>query len=326
VTTPQNTTANPVEALKGATIGMRLRWRYMARTKSVSEEVKEGMVSTLTTSEGQADESSYAVSSKLFNPRMECFKKIAKQKGEIIRWWEGISLPYTEAGVRLLPRGEVVTATDKLFELKAQFLQLAEDVQAHREEIIQEARTRLKAGFDLANYPADLSTLFGMEWAFVSVDPPSYLAQLAPDVFQQECQKAQAALQESITLAQQAFALEFKAVVDTLHERLTPNADGSKKIFRDSAVENITEFIDRFSKLNITGQADLESLVLQAKALIANVEPCELRNLETLRQEVQQGLGAIKDRLEPLIVNKPRRKILKATPTPEVPDAALGVA
>jgi hypothetical protein len=228
---------------------------------------------------------------------------LARFKGEIQRWWEDATLPYTEPGVRLLPRSEVVGVVEELAARKATFLYLAQEIRAQRVDIIHEARHRLKAGFDLANYPEDLASLFGMEWAFVSVEPPSYLAKLCPAVFQQEVDKAQAALKESMDLAQQAFLLQFKGVVDNLHERLTPAPDGTKKVFRDSAVENITEFIGRFQKLNITGQADLEAL-------------------ETLRAEVEQGLGEIKGKLEPLVVAKPRRKVIKK----ETESAALSVA
>lgn len=321
---------NPVEALKGATIGMRLRWHWMARKKAVSETLKESMVSILTTTQGRADEDSYAVTSKLFNPKMECFKELAKFKGETQRWWEDATLPYMEPGIRLLPRESVESVNAALFTKKGTFYVLAGMVQDVRAAIIEEARQRLKAGFDINNYPDDLSTLFGMEWAFVSVEPPSYLAKLCPSVFQQEVDKAQAALKQSMEMAQQAFVLQFKNVVDALHERLTPSGDGSKKIFRDSAVENITDFVNRFQKLNITGQADLEALVVQAKELIANVEPGDLRNLETLRQEVAQGLGEIKGKLEPLVTTKPRRKVMKATPattpTPEETHAPASVA
>jgi hypothetical protein len=327
---------NPAEALKSATIGMRLRWRWMARTRSVSEQLKESMVAQANTSEGYADQDSYAVSSKLFNHKMECFKAIAKLKGNIQRWWEALTLPYTEPGVRLLPRTSVQIASEHLTEFEATFNTLAQDIQAHRAEIIEEARQRLKAGFDLANYPQDFACLFAMEWSFVSVEPPAYLAKLCPKVFQEECQKAQNALQESVTLAQQAFVLQFKDLVDSLHERLTPSADGTKKVFRDSAVENLTQFFTRFQSLNITGQADLEALVLEAKSLIAGVEPSDLRNLETLRKDVQAGLGSIQEKLAPLVVNKARRKIITPHPHPgahtpvtnvsEVPDAAVGVA
>ena len=45
-------------------------------------------------------------------------------------------------------------------------------------------------------------------------------------------------------LAEQAFVSEFAKLVSHLAERLS-GSDGERKVFRDSAVTNLTEFFER---------------------------------------------------------------------------------
>jgi hypothetical protein len=56
---------------------------------------------------------------------------------------------------------------------------------------------------------------------------------------------------EAVQLAEQAFLEELGQLVAHLTERLTGQADGKPKIFRDSAIGNLTEFFQRFRRLNV---------------------------------------------------------------------------
>jgi len=43
--------------------------------------------------------------------------------------------------------------------------------------------------YNPSDYPSSLAGLFGIEFDFPSVEPPSYLQQLNPALFEQECQR-----------------------------------------------------------------------------------------------------------------------------------------
>ena len=53
-----------------------------------------------------------------------------------------------------------------------------------------------------------------------------------------------------------------------LAERLTGLHDGQPKVFRDSAVENLREFFERFRRLNIRSSPELDEVVQQAQQTI----------------------------------------------------------
>ena len=79
-------------------------------------------------------------------------------------------------------------------------------------------------------------------------------------------------------LAEQAFISEFAKLIEHLTERLSTTGDGERKIFRDSAITNLTEFFGRFRDLNVRSNDDLDALVERAQQIVSGVEPQALRN------------------------------------------------
>lgn len=148
-------------------------------------------------------------------------------------------------------------------------------------------------------------------WEFPAVEPPEYLRQLSPDLYERECQRVTAQFNEAVALAEQAFCEEFGGLVSHLTERLAGDADGQPKVFRDSAVTNLRTFFDRFRTLNVGSNAELESLVDQAQQLLRGVAPQDLRASDALRSHITQQLGEVQSALEPLLVDRPRRNILR---------------
>lgn len=148
-----------------------------------------------------------------------------------------------------------------------------------------------------------------------SVEPPPYLAQLNPRLYEQECQRVQARFDEAVELAEQAFVDELAQLVSHLTDRLAGSDDGKPKVFRDSAVEHLTEFFQRFRRLNIGSNTQLDELVGQAQQIVRGVQPQQLRDNQSLRQRVVTQLTGVQATLEGLLVDRPRRSILPADPS-----------
>ena len=62
------------------------------------------------------------------------------------------------------------------------------------EEVKADARQRLGRLFNAADYPTEVRGLFAVAWDFPSVEPPSYLMRVAPEVVEEEREKREAAL------------------------------------------------------------------------------------------------------------------------------------
>ncbi len=112
-------------------------------------------------------------------------------------------------------------------------------------------------------------------------------------------------------MAEEAFTTELAKLVSHLTERITGQEDGKPKIFRDSAVENLKEFFDRFKTLNVRSNEQLDELVEQAQRVIRGVEPQKLRESADLRQRVATQLSGVQSVLDGLLVDRPRRNILR---------------
>jgi hypothetical protein len=153
--------------------------------------------------------------------------------------------------------------------------------------------------------------LFDVTWDFPNVEPPSYLQQRSPDLYRQESRRVAARFDEAVQLAEAAFIEEMSRLVSHLTERISGSDDGQPKVFRDSAVENIREFFQRFRELNVHSNEQLDQLVEQSQRILGGVEPQALRDTAQLRQRVSGELSAVQSVLDGLMVDRPRRNILR---------------
>ena len=76
-------------------------------------------------------------------------------------------------------------------------------------------------------------------------------------------------------------------------------------------MENLTEFFQRFRELNVRSSEQLDQLVGQAQRVIRGVEPQSLRDNADLRQHVATEMSRVQSVLDGLLVDKPRRNILR---------------
>jgi|GEM_PF-354099 hypothetical protein len=80
--------------------------------------------------------------------------------------------------------------------------------------------------------------------------------------------------ESAVELAEHAFAPELQRLTAHLAERLTGLHAGQPKVFRDSAVENLRDFFERFRRLNIRSSPELDSLVEQAQQEHSQARGC----------------------------------------------------
>ena len=177
-------------------------------------------------------------------------------------------------------------------------------------------RQRLASLYNEQDYPESLSGLFAVAYDFPSVEPPGYLVALSPLLYEQEQARVSARFEEAVRLAEEAFLAEFGRLVVHLTERINgTNEDGTPKVFRDSAIGNLIEFFDRFRQLNVRSSEQLDALVAEAQRIVRHVEPQELRDSNALRERVVSQLSRVQSSLDEMLVDRPRRRILR-NPSP----------
>ncbi|NLX97051.1 MAG: hypothetical protein GXY83_12825 [Rhodopirellula sp.] len=248
---------------------------------------------------------------KLLDTRHPAYKAVTEVRGQAVKYWKSLSLPYPEPGLRLIRQDAIEEFDSQMTEFCSKLNQAVTALNRRYEALKAAAQQRLGSLFNPADYPVTLEGLFKIEWDFPSVEPPNYLRDLHPDLYEQECERVAARFDEAVRLAEQAFIEELHDLVSHLTERLTGQTDGRPKVFRDSIVGNLTEFFQRFQQLNVRSNDDLDRLVEQCQGIVRGVEPQLLRDNQGLRQQVATELTQVENVLDSLLVDRPRRNILR---------------
>jgi hypothetical protein len=86
---------------------------------------------------------------------------------------------------------------------------------------------------------------------------------------------------------------------------------GHRQMLATLVIQNLTEFFDRFRKLNVRSNAQLNELVTQTQQIVQGVQPQQLRDSDSLRQRVSRQMSTVQASLDGLLVDRPRRNILR---------------
>ena len=294
------------QRLQEETTLVRLRIRWPGIRKTLSESQKRQAASTF-----ESDTASVSASKKLLDTSHPAFRAATAVKTQAVEYWKGNTLPYIEPGVRLIRRHDLHDFDVYMTTIKTELAETVEDLERHYHELVDQARERLGHLFDADDYASQLSELFAIAWDYPCCSPPDYLLQVSPRLYDEECQRVRTRFDEAVHLAEHAFAEELAQMVSHLSERLRGDDDGKPKIFRDTAVTNLVEFFDRFQRLNIRSDEQLDQLVEQARDAISGVAPQDLRDHEVMRQQVSKEMNRVEAALEGWMTNRPRRNILR---------------
>ncbi|MBN71298.1 MAG: hypothetical protein CME32_18690 [Gimesia sp.] len=303
---PAASSGRPAERLRTTMAAARLSFTWLGVRKSLTA-VQKNQAADSFGAEGKF----LSAGKKLLDTTHPAFKAVTAVRGRAVAYWKGVSLPYPEAGIRLIRQSEITDFDQRMSEFQVELETAVRELDRHFEELKAAARQRLGDLYDPADYPHSLAGLFAIEHDFPAVEPPNYLKQLNPDVYAQECQRVQQRFDEAVQLAEQAFLEELGRLVEHLTERLSGQSDGKPKVFRDTAVSNLTDFFERFQQLNVRSNDQLDALVERAQQIVTGVAPQQLRDNGTLRQQVASQLSGVQSSLEGLLLDRPRRNILR---------------
>lgn len=294
------------QRLRDTMAAARLSFTWLGVRKSLTSEQKNQAADSF-----GAEGKFLSAGKKLLDTSHPAFKAVTAIKGRCLSYWRAVSLPYPEPGIRLIRQQGINEFDNQMAAFRDELREAVVELDRRYTELRSAARRRLGDLFDASDYPVSLIGLFGIEHEYPSVEPPSYLRQLNPELYEQECQRMQARFDEAVQLAEAAFTEEIAKLVEHLSERLNGESDGKAKVFRDTAVTNLTEFFERFRSLNVRSNEQLDDLVQRAQNVLHGVEPQQLRDNSSLRQRLVTQLASVQSSLDGLMVDRPRRNILR---------------
>jgi hypothetical protein len=201
------------------------------------------------------------------------------------------TLAWSDDGWRLLPVANYQRYTDKLRDAKHVYDSLLADFLADYPQLRQDARVKLNGMYRDDDYPDDVAAKydFAIEYSPVPSggDFRVELSQAEIDVI---ATRTESRVKTAFEDAHRDAVKRLYKCVASIHERLaSPDA-----IFRDSLISNATDLCDVLTRLNISGDANLEALRKQTDSL-ATVQPATLRNDTVTRIQTANAAQGILD-------------------------------
>jgi hypothetical protein len=314
---PTTSTTMAAQRLRTTMAAVRVSFTWFGVSKTLTPEQRATAAEAFD-AEGQF----LSATKKLVDTRAPAYRAVTAVRGKIAAYWKSQSLPFPEAGIRLIKQSEAEAFARQMDEFQVELADAVAELDRHFGELKRSARERLGSLYNEADYPESLTGLFAVSYDFPSVEPPDYLVALSPQLYEQERARVSARFEEAVRLAEQAFLEEFARLVEHLTERISgTNEEGSVKVFRDSAVGNLADFFERFRTLNVRSNAQLDGLVAEAQRVVRGVGAQELRDSDALCQQVASQLVRVQSSLDAMLVDRPRRRILRQSPAPAVGEA-----
>jgi len=241
---------------------------------------------------------------KLIDTKTPEYLALSNLRTRITEYWKSVTLPYVKAAKRLIRRDRIPQFVEQMETFAKEMAVLAAAFQDRWDEIRAQAQQDLQELWDPNNYPENVADRYSVAWEFHEEDPPSYLKEIAPDVYERQCQAIAARFEQAVEIAESEFTAEFAEMVTHLAERLEVGDDGKPKTFRDSAVDNLKEFFDRYRNLSIRSNAELDRLIDEVNELVEGKPTKELRTNAGLRTQVRESLQAVAQQLEPMMTER----------------------
>ncbi len=299
-------TESPSKRLRTTMAAARLGFTWLGVRKSLTSAQKNQAADSF-----GAEGKFLSAGKKLLDTTHPAYKAVTAIRGRTIAYWKGVSLPFPEPGIRLIQQHSIHEFDEHIAGFRDELDDAVLELDRHYEELRMAARERLGELFDSSDYPASLVGMFAIEHDYPSVEPPNYLRDLSPELYEGECRRVRARFDEAVQLAEATFTEELTRLIEHLTERLRGDTDGKPKVFRDTAISNLTEFFERFRMLNVRSNEQLDELVANAQQIVQGVRPQQLRENANLRQHVATGLGQVREALDDLLIDRPRRNILR---------------
>jgi len=297
-------------SLESQVIGCALSVHWWGINKQAGVDILSSVADTF-----GANRKFLKIEKKLINIKNIHYKNLCETKGTIVQFWKQLTLPYVESGVRLIKKDLVVTFENKMETFKLDLRDRVTDLSNNYEQLKSESQTALQGLFNAGDYPDSLNGMFSFHWTYPNLNPPEYLLLHNPALYRRQQEEIRAKFEKAVVKAEQAFGGELQSLVTRLAERMSPNEDGTRKVFRDSTVtENFREFFQRFKTISVCNSSDLQDIVDKAERVIAGVEPSYLKGDSNARQDLANQMLEVSKLLEEKIGVQARRVIEAPVP------------
>jgi hypothetical protein len=221
---------------------------------------------------------------------------IVKYAANARAWHISQTLPWTDNGSRLLPMSNFVNYKKQLGELETNYEALVDKFIIAYPNLVSAAAFQLGSLFDRNEYPDEnsLKRKFKFTYSFFPVPTAGdFRIDINEEAKAEIMANCNSAYQDRLNNAMREAWSRLHECLSRMSERLTDNADGSRKIFRDSLVENGVELVAMLKHLNITQDPKLELARRELQSAIGAHDLDSLRDNSNAREAVKLKVDSI---------------------------------
>lgn len=240
------------------------------------------------------------------------FDAICSADNAIRAFINRMALPsFLRKGVYALPIGLMERVDEAVQNYARNRDQLIEDFLAVYPAQIEEAKGELGRLFDPDDYPPvdQLRLAFRVAVRYIDFGLPRGMESISKSIFDREREKTEEAWKDALGEMRQVLRGALADLVDHMVERLAGKTEkGKPKVFRDTLITNLSEFLDTFAPRNIADDRELAGLVDKCKEILNGKTPEDLRKNMDIRAKVAASMGEVKTKLDTMVKDRPVRK------------------
>ena len=172
---------NAAQRLRTTMAAVRLAFTWLGVRKTLAPEQR-----TTAARAFHADRELLSASKLILDTKNPAYRAVAAVRSEASGYWRTVTLPFPEAGIRLLPQNSLGLFAQTMQTYRERLQDAARELAAQYDTIKSEAQRRLGSLYNASDYPTTLDGLFDLEVSYPTIEPPNYLMALHPDVYQAE--------------------------------------------------------------------------------------------------------------------------------------------
>src|SRR3954463_6186983 len=154
-------TMTAAQRLRGSMTACRVHFTWLGLRRTLTPEQKARAADAF-----QASGRFLSAGKKWLDTGHPAVRKVTGVKSSIQKFWQGVTLPFPEPGVRLIPQRRVDDFAATMAGYQADLAAAVGQLQTALPELKAAARARLGDLYSEADYPGQLEGLFAVEWDF----------------------------------------------------------------------------------------------------------------------------------------------------------------
>lgn len=213
-------------------------------------------------------------------------------------------------GLYFVAPTRVSSIEDDLVRIKNERLELVDRLVAEINLRKQDSQDESGDLWNEGSYPSEeaIRSATIMDWAWIYFSTPTEAQGLEQHMVKTVNERAQKLIETVQGQLKNQLRDEFLELVGHLKEKLTPDADGKPKRFKQNSITNVVEFLDNFKDRNFADDEEMDNIVSRAQELFTGVNANSLRNDEEARANFKYKLGHLVNDLD--ITEKSKRSII----------------